>query len=45
MMASEVHAIEEWRQQEPDLPTRAEAIRSLIELGLTASAPNPQGDR
>ena len=38
MMASEVRAIEEWRRQEPDLPTRAEAIRRLIQLGITAKA-------
>jgi len=38
MMASEVHAIEEGRRQQPDLPTRAEAIRRLIQLGLTAKA-------
>jgi len=39
MMASEVRAIEEWRRHQPDLPTRAEAIRRLIQLGLAASAP------
>jgi hypothetical protein len=39
MTVSEVHAIEEWRRHEPDLPTRAEAIRRLIQLGLAASAP------
>jgi len=38
MMASEVQAIEEWRRQEQDLPTRAEAIRRLIQLGLAATA-------
>jgi hypothetical protein len=43
MMASEVRAIEEWRRQQPDLPTRAEAIRRLIQLGLTATALKPTG--
>jgi hypothetical protein len=38
MTASELRAIEEWRRQEPDLPTRAEAIRRLVQLGLTAKA-------
>ena len=27
----------EWRRQQPDLPSEAEAIRRLIELGLKAS--------
>jgi len=38
MTASELRAIEEWRRHEQDLPTRAEAIRRLIQLGLTAKA-------
>jgi len=38
LTASEVHAIEEWRRQERDLPTRAEAIRRLIQVGLAAKA-------
>jgi hypothetical protein len=29
--------LNEWRRNQPDLPTRAEAARRLIELGLTAS--------
>jgi len=36
MMPSELRAIDGWRRQQPDLPTRAEAIRRLIHLGLTA---------
>ena len=32
-------AIDEWRRQEDDLPGRPEAIRRLVELGLSASAP------
>jgi len=42
MTASEVHAIEEWRRKELDLPTRAEAIRRLIQFGLAASVKAPQ---
>jgi len=38
MMPSELRAIDGWRRQQPDLPTRAEAIRRLIQLGLTATA-------
>jgi hypothetical protein len=30
-------ALDEWRLQQPDLPSRAEAIRRLMELGLSAS--------
>lgn len=30
-------ALDEWRRQQPDLPSRAEAIRRLMELGLSAS--------
>jgi len=30
--------IDEWRRQQPDLPSRAEAARRLIELGLVAAA-------
>lgn len=28
--------IDDWRRQQPDLPSRAEAIRRLIEAGLAA---------
>lgn len=31
-------AIDEWRRRQPDLPTRAEAARRLIEAGLAATA-------
>src|SRR5450759_741617 len=30
-----VHLVDEWRRQHPDLPGRPEAIRRLVELGLT----------
>ena len=26
--------IDDWRRQQPDLPSRAEAIRRLVDLGL-----------
>ncbi|MGD9882862.1 MAG: hypothetical protein AB7U95_22375 [Reyranella sp.] len=29
-----VAVIDAWRRQQPDLPTRQEAIRRLVELGL-----------
>jgi hypothetical protein len=38
MTASELRSVDEWRRQQPDLPSRAEAIRRLIELGLSAKA-------
>jgi metal-responsive CopG/Arc/MetJ family transcriptional regulator len=34
MSADEVEAIDEWRRKQPDLPSRSEAIRRLVELGL-----------
>ena len=40
MMPSELRTIDEWRRHQPDLPTRAEAIRRLIQLGLTAKGLN-----
>ena len=36
MSASEVAAIDQWRRKHDDLPTRSEAIRRLVELGLKA---------
>ena len=37
--------VDDWRRQEPDLPSRSEAIRRLIEAGLskTSTAPPPCG--
>ena len=37
--------IDDWRRTQPDLPSRAEAIRRLVELGLQASAPKPASPR
>jgi metal-responsive CopG/Arc/MetJ family transcriptional regulator len=36
----QVREIDEWRRQQPDLPSRSEAIRRLIEAGLNAEARN-----
>ena len=36
MGATEVASIDEWRRRQPDLPSRSEAIRRLVELGLKA---------
>ena len=36
MSADEVEKIDEWRRKVPDLPSRSEAIRRLVELGLKA---------
>ena len=36
MAATEVGAIDEWRRKQADLPSRSEAIRRLVELGLKA---------
>jgi metal-responsive CopG/Arc/MetJ family transcriptional regulator len=38
MSADEVDAIDEWRRKHPDLPSRSEAIRQLLALGLKAKA-------
>jgi metal-responsive CopG/Arc/MetJ family transcriptional regulator len=36
MSSEEVAAIDEWRRKNPDLPSRSEAIRRLVEMGLKA---------
>jgi hypothetical protein len=38
MAAREVAAIDEWRRKQQDLPSRSEAIRRLVELGLKAKS-------
>ncbi|WP_404557795.1 hypothetical protein [Bradyrhizobium niftali] len=38
MSSEEVEAIDDWRRQRPELPSRSEAIRRLVELGLKAKA-------
>jgi hypothetical protein len=37
--------VDDWRRKEPDIPPRAEAVRRLVELGLSydpALRPNPR---
>jgi metal-responsive CopG/Arc/MetJ family transcriptional regulator len=36
MSTDDVAAIDEWRRKQADLPSRSEAIRRLVELGLKA---------
>ena len=36
MSVADVSAIDEWRRRQPDLPSRSEAIRRLVEIGLKA---------
>jgi len=36
MAPTDVAAIDEWRRKQDDLPSRSEAIRRLVELGLKA---------
>jgi hypothetical protein len=38
MAATEVAAIDAWRRKQDDLPSRSEAIRRLVELGLKAKS-------
>jgi metal-responsive CopG/Arc/MetJ family transcriptional regulator len=37
-----VRQIDEWRRRQPDLPSRSEAIRRLVEAGLKGK-PNERG--
>ena len=34
--------VDEWRRMQPDIPTRAEAIRRLVAIGLVAEQPKPK---
>jgi hypothetical protein len=34
MLSREVHAIDEWRRKQRDLPSRSEAVRRLVAAGL-----------
>ena len=36
MSSEEVAAIDEWRRKNADLPSRSEAIRRLVEIGLSS---------
>lgn len=35
LSADDVIRLDDWRRQQPDIPSRAEAIRRLVELGMT----------
>jgi hypothetical protein len=37
MERPQISQLDDWRRRQPDLPTRPEAIRRLIELGLEAA--------
>jgi hypothetical protein len=39
-----IRTIDEWRRKQPDLPSRTEAIRRLVEFGLKA-APGAKAKR
>ena len=34
-------AIDEWRRRQPTIPSRTEAVRQLVELGLRAAQQQP----
>lgn len=36
MDPEELAQVDEWRRAQPDLPSRAEAVRRLIQIGLKA---------
>lgn len=40
---SQVVEIDAWRRKQPDLPSRSEAIRRLIQAGLEAEATKRDG--
>lgn len=35
-----VEAVDDWRRKQPDIPSRSEAIRRLVEAGLKAENAN-----
>jgi hypothetical protein len=37
--ATLLEAIDSWRKDQTDLPTRPEAVRRLVELGMTSGMP------
>lgn len=45
--ASEVRAVDDWRRGLENLPSRSEAIRTLVRIGLetVAQAPKPEVER
>lgn len=42
---AQMRGIDEWRRKQPDLPSRSEAIRRMIDivLGAEAGTPSPDG--
>jgi hypothetical protein len=38
-----IERVDEWRREQPDLPSRSEAFRRLVELGLNAPGPKRKG--
>jgi hypothetical protein len=42
---AQVRAIDEWRRRQPDLPSRSEAIRRLINAALNAVSNGPKRER
>jgi hypothetical protein len=40
-----LHELDEWRRQEPDLPSRVEAIRRLMDKGFAADAKSSKARR
>jgi len=41
--ATLLEAIDSWRKDQDDLPTRPEAVRRLVELGMTCDTTNFNG--
>lgn len=39
-----LEAVDEWRKEQPDLPTRPEAVRRLVEIGMGDRAPKRRSD-
>lgn len=39
IQAELLEAIDSWRKEQDDLPTRPEAVRRLVELGMTHNTP------
>lgn len=37
--ATLLEAVDEWRKKQPDLPTRPEAVRRLVEIGMAGRPP------
>lgn len=37
-------AIDDWRRRQPNIPSRTEAVRQLVELGLQAAQATPKPD-